>query len=317
MSPRLDDSSSPVIRVEVASGFDDPLVSHEAWHHLLSLGTTNEVFLTRQWQQAWWESFGRGTLLMLVAMHEDTPTALAPIFTDSGMGYFVGSGASDYLDFIGIVQDVNVLKALLQQARSLIPRFVGFLFYHVPSDSPTGSLLTQVACQLGLRCYEEASMPAPRLEMSAEHEVEMRAAPQKKSLRRHEGWFRKHGRLAVSHDTNAAEILPHLDTFFDQHVARWESTETPSLFVNPAHRDFYRRLTMSTDVTDWLRFTRVDWNEHPIAFHFGFCYERSYLWYKPSFEIDLMRRSPGEVLLRQLLLAAIAENCAMFRLWPG
>jgi len=35
-------------------------------------------------------------------------------------------------------------------------------------------------------------------------------------------------------------------------------------------------------------------------------------WYKPAFAIGLARRSPGEVLLRQLLLAAIAAGATVF-----
>ena len=38
----------------------------------------------------------------------------------------------------------------------------------------------------------------------------------------------------------------------------------------------------------------------------------SYLWYKPSFAIDLAQRSPGEVLLRHLLLAALEEGAHTF-----
>jgi CelD/BcsL family acetyltransferase involved in cellulose biosynthesis len=36
------------------------------------------------------------------------------------------------------------------------------------------------------------------------------------------------------------------------------------------------------------------------------------MWYKPSFAIELARFSPGEVLLRQLLLRAIEEGLAIF-----
>ena len=37
-----------------------------------------------------------------------------------------------------------------------------------------------------------------------------------------------------------------------------------------------------------------------------------FLWYKPSFAVDLAQRSPGEVLLRRLLLQAMEENARMF-----
>ena len=65
-------------------------------------------------------------------------------------------------------------------------------------------------------------------------------------------------------------------------------------------------------VEGWLRFTRVDWQRRPIAFHFGFHFQRCFLWYKPTFAVDLARHSPGEVLLRQLLVAAIAERAHTF-----
>jgi CelD/BcsL family acetyltransferase involved in cellulose biosynthesis len=64
--------------------------------------------------------------------------------------------------------------------------------------------------------------------------------------------------------------------------------------------------------TGWLRFTRLEWNAHPIAFHFGASYAGRYLFGIPSFAIELERQSPGEVLLRQLIMAAIEEQAAIF-----
>src|SRR5207249_709520 len=107
-------------------------------------------------------------------------------------------------------------------------------------------------------------------------------------------------------------ILPHLDEFFEQHVSRWAATPYPSLFHDPAQRAFYQALTPLAAKAGWLRFTRLEWEGRSIAFHFGFCYGGRYLWYKPSFAIALARHSPGEVLLRQLLLAAKNEGSRVF-----
>ena len=60
----------------------------------------------------------------------------------------------------------------------------------------------------------------------------------------------------------------------------------------------------------WLRFTWIEWQDRMIAAHFGFHWQHT--WYKPSFTIDLAQRSPGEVLLRRLLLAAIREGADAF-----
>ena len=116
----------------------------------------------------------------------------------------------------------------------------------------------------------------------------------------------------VRHLRSSAEILPWLESFFAQHERRWRETDSPSLFAQPAQRDFYRRLAACADAAGWLRFTVLLADSSPVAFHFGFAHQGSFLWYKPSFDVALARRSPGEVLLRQLILAAQAEGMQNF-----
>ena len=67
----------------------------------------------------------------------------------------------------------------------------------------------------------------------------------------------------------------------------------------------------------WLRFTRILWKGEAIAHHLGFRFGTSFMYYQPSFDIELARHSPGEVLLRQLILAAIKDQVDVFDLGPG
>ncbi len=295
----------------VLPDFDDPAACPAAWEQLTAAGPTRTVFQTWHWNKAWWDSFGRGELLLIRVERSGRPGALAPLFADGGMVFFVGSGGSDYLDFIGDTTDPTALDALLNAARERAPGFVGFRFYLVPDDSPTGARLQAAADRLGLVCYDEGDLPAPALVLNDPPGAGL-AAMGKTSLVRHERYFRREGELDVLHVREGSAILPHLDDFFDQHVARWSGTPHPSLFRDPAQRRFYRRLCEVAGETGWLRFTRVGWNGRAVAFHFGFCHAGSYLWYKPSFAVELARRSPGEVLLRQLLLAAVAEGAHTF-----
>jgi len=68
---------------------------------VLATGESDVVFLTWHWQSAWWKTFGRGELLLIAVERDGEVIALAPLFTEAGMIYFVGSGGSDYLNFIG------------------------------------------------------------------------------------------------------------------------------------------------------------------------------------------------------------------------
>ena len=293
----------------VLSGFDDPSFGPAEWERVLATGQSDVVFLTWQWQSAWWKTFGRGELLLIAAERDGEVVALAPLFTEAGMVYFVGSGGSDYLDFIGDISEPEILDALLNEARRRVRDFTGFVFYHVPDNSETGGRLQESASRLGLKIFEEGSQQAPALEMTGTNAID---AANKKSLVRHEKFFTRDGALKVSHLTRSEEILPHLDEFFAQHRERWAAMPYPSLFGDEAQQQFYRVLTTTAAEAGWLRFTLLEWQGRSIAFHFGFAYRGSFMWYKPTFAIDLARHSPGEVLLRQLLLAAIAEGAHTF-----
>ena len=289
----------------VLDGFDDPRLGRERWNALLRRGKSNVVFLTWEWQRAWWDSFDRTGLMLIVAMREGEPAALAPFFAEEGKIYFVGSGGSDYLDFIGDFTTEGIMEALLSTAMERTSDFSGFLLYHILQHSPSGAVLRRSAFQ----CTDEPGLPAPALDLNSDTG---RAAPQKKSLVRHEKLFQRDANLEVLHLRAAADIEPRLETFFAQHIERWSGTESPSLFRDEAQRRFYRALTMHGTAAGWLRFTELRWKEKPIAFHFGVCYDGTYLWYKPTFDIALARMSPGEVALRRLLLAAIDEGAHTF-----
>jgi CelD/BcsL family acetyltransferase involved in cellulose biosynthesis len=132
-------------------------------------------------------------------------------------------------------------------------------------------------------------------------------ATRKKSLVRHENSLRRDGDLRVRH-VAGNEAVAYLPSLFEQHVARWGDS---SIFKEAEQRDFYRRLCLSAD-NDWLRFTAIEWDRRVIALHLGSHHEGRFLWYKPTYDLSLARRSPGEVLLRQLILRAMEEGARVF-----
>lgn len=287
--------------IRLLNGFDDPAVDEIAWTRLLARGQSDTIFQTPWWQRAWWDVFGRGLLMLMGVYRETRLIGLAPMYADAGMVFFVGSGGSDYLDFIG---EIPNHAAVLEHAMGITPGFLGFRFYHIDDASGTGRALQAASRRLGLVCHDEGELPAPMIDLG----IAGAAASNKKSLVRHQRWFERGGELSISHAKSAQDIMPRLDVFFNQHIARWAVTSCPSLFHDSKQRDFYRTLACSVGPGSWLRFTEVSWNGRPIAFHFGFSYKGTFMWYKPSFEIELAKRSPGEVLLRSLLISALEEG---------
>lgn len=295
----------------VLDGFEDSLINKNQWNDLVQRGSSNVIFITYQWQSIWWEVFGRGKLLLILALQDGKPIAIAPLFAHKGMIFFVGSGGSDYLDFIGDISDPKVLEGMLVLAKEQVPDFLGFRFYHVLENSKTHSIIFDLANKKDWVLYDEGELPSPILALK-DFPEKAHEATRKKSLLRHEAWFSRNGRLKIDHLQKSEDILPHLKNFFEQHISRWNVTDFPSLFLEPQQQLFYKRITETLAKAGWLIFTRVIWQENSIAFHFGFNYHGCFLWYKPSFDLAYAKHSPGEVLLRQLLLNARKEEAQTF-----
>jgi hypothetical protein len=121
----------------------------------------------------------------------------------------------------------------------------------------------------------------------------------------------------VNHLSGCDEIGLHLDGFFEQHIARWAGTLTPSIFLENASRAFYRNLLGSMCANGWITFTVLESEGRPIAYHFGFTYSNVFVLYKPVYDPLLARRSPGQVLLKELMDFAVAQGCDEFDFTVG
>jgi CelD/BcsL family acetyltransferase involved in cellulose biosynthesis len=290
------DVTDPRVSVELLPAIAS--VERNQWQRLLRRGDSDVVFLTREWQQAWWDSYGRGTLLLAAARRNNDIVALSSLFSQEGMVYFVGSGGSDCLDFIGDISDPEILDALLTTARDYVEDFVGFRFYFVPERSRTGGLLAEAAARLSLDFCDEGALAAPVLSLNTPGAAE--AATNKKTVRQHERMLERTGAIELRDYRSSEAIL------------RWQSTPSPSLVLHEKHRQFYQPVVQEASDTGWLRFAQLRWQDRTIASHFGFCYGGNYSYYKPAFAVDLTRYSPGQVLLRRLILAALDEHASTF-----
>jgi CelD/BcsL family acetyltransferase involved in cellulose biosynthesis len=305
------------VTTRLIQGFDDPTFGPDEWERLLRAGNPGDIYLTWHFQRAWWETLGEGTLLLTAAEREGEIVALAPLYTSCGMVYFLGSAfESDYLDFVGDISDPTVLDALLLAARERVPDFIGFYFYFVPDSSGTGERLTEAGRRLGFSCHEKHGGVAPVLDLAGQPETALAAANKQKLLKLERAYLRE-GALEVEHLRDGEAILPYLDEFFAQHIARWAGTSTPSRFEDEKVRRLIERFTKLAAHTTWLRFTRIQWQARTIAFHYGYCYHGRYFWGMPSFVPDLAHRSPGQLLIRRLLLAAIEEGAHTFDFGTG
>jgi CelD/BcsL family acetyltransferase involved in cellulose biosynthesis len=196
-----------------------------------------------------------------------------------------------------------------------VPGFAGFRFHDVLGRSRTRERLEMAAARLGLEMAEKWQLPAPEIDLAGQADL-VRAAVSKR-MRRREDYFRQRGGLEVRRFDKSEEILQQLPEFFDQHIARYQGREEASDLADRAQQACFERQIHLAGPSGWLRFLRLDWQGRPIAFEFGWSYHGAYYGVSRCFAIDLADRSPGQVLQRQSLLAALEEGLRVYDYGPG
>ena len=298
------------------------------WNAMVNAGAGGDVavpslFQTFEWHDLWWKAFGGSDseLLLLAAFDGTKLVGIAPLIIGrkkfpipSKVLRFIGVGnfASDYCSFI-----------LTPGREEILPTFFIWLDAH-----------PELWDELELTNLLENSADIPALEkkfagLSKLYYVcdaptrflgnpdEDRELVNKKSLKRHYNWFKNQGTLTHKHWDTKEDIHARLDGFFEQHIGRRALVRDTSQLTQEAHRNFYRTLVDTMAPLGWLRFFTVELNGETFAHHFGFEFAGKFYWYKPCFDSKLVKKSPGEVLLKALFEDSISRKLKEFDFTAG
>ncbi len=303
------------IRTRILSGFSDPACSSNHWQALLRQGPTNVVYLTWQWQRAWWETHGQGRLLLVAAERDGRMVALAPLYCFESGIYFIGAGEAEYTDFIGDCSDPEVLAALVSTARDAADGLEDMKLHLMPQTTPTLPRLADAAARLGLEMILLRQFPAAEIDLTADEDA-VRGAVSRTMLEK-ENYFRRHGELEVSTLTDVAEIRPLLPAFYAHHVRRWTRKDRPSEFVQAKHRNMLERFLDLAADTGWVRYLQLNWEGKFLAAEFAWYYGGTHFVGPWCFDVAQANHSPGRVLIRHSILAALAAGLRRYDFGGG
>ena len=294
--------------------YDDPLLP-SLWDSLLARSDTKPVTQSLEWHQAWWASRGRGRLLLLAAELAAEPVAIAPLFADHGMVFFVGAGEADCHDMLGVVHDPAVLASLLATAQALAPGFLGIRLHFLPEASRTAAALRMTADHLGWNVVHERLDHGVLVDLAADPAAARQAVG--RSMRKTEDALHRAGDFEVRRIETAGEALPLLPSLFEMHIARWKARGVDSIFLDPARRDFLERWVALSADRGWLRMIHLLWNGVSLGIDLNWHYrgtQHSGPW---AFDTAHQKHSPGQVLLRQAVLMALESGMHTYDLGLG
>jgi CelD/BcsL family acetyltransferase involved in cellulose biosynthesis len=241
-----------------------------------------------------------------------------------GVWHLLGSGEVDYqfvLERGNTAAPWIRLKNFFQRQREVRE----WAIRHLPEPS-SWHWQTEIWNAPQVRTWEHWSRPGPLGLWKQKREHHFLRGPrllaaadklQSDTMRRYRHWFEKRGGLEHVTATTPVSLEKYLPALFDLHVREWAWRGQTSEFVSAEARAFYRELARGLSEDGVARLDGLKWNGTLVSAHFGFVWRETMHYYKPAFDPDYRSRSPGTLLLRQMLRSTVEEGLEEFDFLAG
>lgn len=260
--------------------------AREEWNGLLARSASDTVFLTWEWLVSWWEAYGGGRALRLLAAREDgrlvgvaplqerTVRSVGPLRARALATLGDGSGDSDYLDWISERgREPDLVAAACAHLDADRSSWDLLLVNEIPAGSPHVPLLDAEARRRRWS-VETTRVPCGHVPLPATWEEYLRSLKPRmrtkvRSVTR--DLLETHGArfLLAERPEDLAERLPSL---YDLHNRRWEADGGKGIFVAPEKRSFYESMSRRFLERGWLRFYSLRVGDRYVAHQYCFEY---------------------------------------------
>ena len=290
----------------------------EEWDSVLESSEVGSIFLSRQWQEVWWENFGDGRELAGFTLESaDGATGAVASLSRSGDSIgFVGSPDTfDYNDFLVRSGFEATFYA------TLLDILDGWEWSELRldsliEDSPTLAYLPGLASERGYRVEQEYEDVTSGVSLPGDWEAYLSLLSKKD---RHE-LRRKLRRLDTQTEwrwyclTAADEVLGKLDEFLS--LMRGSSPEKAE-FMTPDRERFFRALAGRMAELDHVRLFFMEMDGTLAASSLCFDYGPARLLYNSGYDPGLSYYSVGLLLHAMCVKDAIEQGISYFDFLRG
>ena len=296
------------------TSFDD---IREEWERFLSISPSNSLFLTPQWQQVWWDTFGDGKELAGYYLRApEGVTAIAPLTRCGDHLAFLGNTDTfDYNDFMVRPGYEEVFfQSLL--ARLEEQGFRTLRLRSLTETSPTLAYLPELARRRGYFVEVEEEDVSSGVDLTQTWDGYLASLRRKD---RHE-LRRKFRRL-----DSVANWRWYILTEPDRVSARVEdfislmrqSNRDKDRYMTPVRELFFRRITQRMAQLGLLRLCFLEMDDQPVASSLCFDYATSRLLYNSGYDPAYSYYSVGLLLNALCLREAIEQGMQYFDFLRG
>ena len=314
------------------------------WHELNEKARAGNLFLSYEWLEPWWLSFGmtaKRRLQVICVREGERLIGLWPLFSERvTMGgievtrlAYLGDGATgcDYLDVLADPgREHEVLDACL--------RAVGELEWDLLDldgmwrESPTALQLAQrfpseraiVAGHAGLGGPVQqvvrdgrVRFVCPNIPLAGTYDQYLQNLGRRENLKRREKWIFKQPGVSIECARTPEETPRATEQFFALHDARWAVDGGSDGLSDERHHSFHRAATQHLASRGWLRMYTLFAARRPVASVYGVVHRGKFLYYQSGYDPHWASKSVGLVLLAKTVQDAFAEGLSEFDFLRG
>jgi CelD/BcsL family acetyltransferase involved in cellulose biosynthesis len=282
------------------------------WNNFAS--KSSNIFLTFDWQFAWWRSFGKGkkSLFIVVAYEGLEVKGIAPLMLIKRFGFrelrFIGHGISDYEDFIIYNDNANkeeVIAGILEKISESMDWDILRIF-KITSDSQNISLIREIEGKKNRLAVflEQHQDGAPYITIESswgEYHVSLRKefiADTRRQINRIKGLNQP---FIIENIRKEDEVRIYLERLSCFHKAKHKGRDGSSIFNDKTSYDFLLAVSKKFLKKGWLNLSYIQIGNIVAGAHLGFTFKGVFYYYLPGYNPDFYKYSIGRVLLFDLL----------------
>jgi CelD/BcsL family acetyltransferase involved in cellulose biosynthesis len=302
-----------------------------AWENILNENATLSIFSTPEWLKSWWDAFGSGRQLVVLAFLNSAGTlvGLAPMYWETSRHPVFGrikqlrlvgdgSGDSDNLDFIiRPGSEEACISAFIQWMTR--QRNCGICSLNtLPVNSLAASVLSShlTAEKWPVR---QTSTPNSAISLpdSWETYIEGLSPKFRRLISRCRRKLESQFNLRFRRCESAEEIPPMLETLYALHQKRWNSVHEPGSFGSAQRKELYARMSKAFFEKGWLELWSLELNGKPVAAQMSFRYRDRVYGLQEGFDTDYSAHHVGYVLRAGMFESFIRSGIKVYDFLGG
>jgi CelD/BcsL family acetyltransferase involved in cellulose biosynthesis len=302
------------LEVSICESVVDSAEDCAAWRSFAASSRTGGPLVDEPWVRAWIEAFRPQRPVSVCAREESSLVGLGLLQACehrwAGRRLSVLQSLTNVesyrFDLLWAGDRTEVLRrcweALLEQRRWDL-----LVVDHVPEDSPTLSLVKELASWSGWRFRTELTFESPWRPLSGENGWDANLKSKFKSnLRNRERRLAALGEVSFDVALDEDRLPEALAVFYELEAKSWKGDEGTAIAMRPVVKDFYDRLVSRAAPDVRIPVLRVA--GRPVAAQVILNHGRSLFMLKTAYDPDFRAYSPGQLLTARVLRDGIEHG---------